>query len=277
MKDLALKTDLEACEPLLKHHEQLEALLLRLDGLLGTCDAPEEYVSVLAEITPCLNMHLACEEEGLFPVISKYHSMVLMEVEHEELTKGTQQLQQLLGELKEAPAKLPAFKALCKQFISDHLDHIGRENNGIFPMVERELSLTEKETVLEKVREVEQRAAQEPIGPIQRKAKTFQPFALNLDDVSEKPVQAFRLSAVDAFDVKHMVVKAGHSLAEHWSPNAIFMLCMKGKGRWFSRPDKDAELVGHLDLAPGVGVAMDPQLLHGVEAQEDCHLVLVLK
>ena len=94
-------SQLQVCESLIREHRQMETMLSQLEQSLSGlshqgADPVNAMRAVMAQVVPEMNTHFACEEQVLFPAVSPYHPMVLMEVEHEELMALRQQLLDLL-------------------------------------------------------------------------------------------------------------------------------------------------------------------------------------
>jgi quercetin dioxygenase-like cupin family protein len=159
------------------------------------------------------------------------------------------------------------------RFIQDMLDHIGREDAGIFPTCERSLSDDEKEAVIEKMAQIRQDALKTPTPSIQRPVRTLEVARMDLTQTSQRPLFSSRLLESDGLEVKHLIVQGGQSLASHWSPKALVLVCMKGEGVLMT-PE---QAIQETPLTPGTVVHMSPQLRHGVAAASDCHLLLLLQ
>jgi quercetin dioxygenase-like cupin family protein len=165
---------------------------------------------------------------------------------------------------------LQAIRDLGGRFIQEMLDHIGREDAGIFPTCERALSADEKEAVIEKMDEIRREAKQSPTPSIQRPVRTLEVAQIDLSQAIQRPIFSSRLMESDGLEVKHLIVQGGQSLAAHWSPKAIVLICLKGNGLLIVNEQE-------IPLTPGTVVRMSPQLRHGVAATSDCHLLLMLQ
>ncbi len=60
----------------------MENLLARLEDALNS-GQPESIREALTRIGFEMDVHFACEEQALFPAVTPYHPMILMEAEHE--------------------------------------------------------------------------------------------------------------------------------------------------------------------------------------------------
>lgn len=266
---------LEVCESLIREHRQMEALLDKLDGLLASLnpevqDSIESLRALMYRIGAEINTHFACEEKVLFPGVSPYHSMVLMEVEHEALIALRDSLLELLRKDWFTVVDADQMREIGSRFISEMLDHIGREDVGIFPTCERSLSDDEKQDIMEEMDRIRDRAASTPTPTITRPGRSFDVLKMDLDCQAQRPVFSERLLDDNGLEIKHLIVKGGESLPSHWSPKQMTLVCLKGSGV-FTANNQETE------LKAGVAVVMTPQLLHGVQANTDCHLLLLLR
>lgn len=265
---------LEVCESLIREHRQMELMLAQLEQYLNrvTIQEPESIEPIrdsMAQIVPEMNTHFACEEQVLFPAVSPYHPMVLMEVEHEELMALRQELLALLAKNILSTEDVSKLQATGKQFISDMLDHIGREDGGIFPTCERALSDDEKQAVIEGMAELRAKAILAPTPAIQRSERSFETLQIDLTSPAQRTVFSERLVDTDGLEVKHLVIQAGKSIPDHWSPKQGTLICMQGQGL-FQANEKETRLI------PGTTLVMSVQLRYAIHADTDCHLLLIL-
>lgn len=274
---MSVKTEskLEVCESLLREHRQMEEMLARLEQALTGIETQtpgivEPVRSLMAQIEPEMNTHFACEEQALFPGVEPYHSMVLMEVEHEELIALRDGLLTLIRKPDVTAAEMAEMKETGIRFINEMLDHIAREDAGIFPTCERALSDSEKQDIIEKMDQIRAEAKVQPTPSISRPDRSFEVLQADLESPTSRPVLSSRLLDADGVEIKHLVVQAGKSIPAHWSPKQGYLFCLKGEGT-FTSNGQSAE------LKPGVTIVMSPQLLHSVQAKSDCHLLLLLR
>jgi len=270
------KTDqLQVCASLLQEHRQMEALLAKLEQELSCLnhDRLESLDAIrflMTQIEPEMNTHFACEEKALFPAVSPYHPMVLMEAEHEELVTLRETFLELLGQPSLDAETINKLQAVGARFTSDMLDHIGREDAGIFPACESALSDYEKQAVLEGMMQIRAEAKQVPTAPISRPERSFEAFQVDLNSPVQRPVFSERLSGTECLEIKHLTIRAGQSIPAHWSPKQGTLICLSGQARFSSNGLEN-------ELKPGTTVVMTPQLLHAIQAETDCHLLLLLR
>jgi len=266
---------LQVCESLIQEHRQMETLLAQLEpGLNDLLSNPgpeqEEAVrAIMAQIVPEMNTHFACEAQVLFPAVSPYHPMVLMEVEHEELIALRQELLDILGQSAIGNEDANKLQAVGTRFISDMLDHIGREDGGVFPTCERALSDDQKQMVIEGMAELRAKARLQPTPAIECPNRSFEIQQLNLTMPAQRAVFSERMVDAEGLEIKHLVIQAGKSIPDHWAPKQGTLICLQGQGL-FQANDREIQLV------PGTTIIMSPQLRHAIQADTDCHLLLIL-
>jgi len=267
-------SQLQVCESLIREHRQMETMLSQLEQRLSDLsnsgpDPVDAVRAIMAQIVPEMNTHFACEEQVLFPAVSPYHPMVLMEVEHEELMALRQQLLDLLGQGTISPEDSNQLQTIGSRFISEMLDHIGREDGGVFPTCERALSDEEKQSVIEGMAELRAKAELKPTPAIIRPERSFESQQIDLSTPAQRAVFSERLVDTDGLEIKHLVIQAGKSIPEHWAPKQGTLICIQGQG-FFQADNREVPLL------PGVTIVMSPQLRHAVHADTDCHLLLIL-
>lgn len=267
-------SQLQVCESLIQEHRQMEAMLTQLEHGLGCLTSPEPELveairKIMDQIIPEMNTHFACEEQVLFPAVTPYHPMVLMEVEHEELMALRQEVLDILGQSAINVAEISKLQTIGTRFISDMLDHIGREDGGVFPTCERALSPTEKQAVIDGMAELRAKAKRQPTPAIQRPEHSFEAQQIDLTTPAQRAVFSERLVDADGLEVKHLVIQAGKSIPEHWAPKQGTLICLQGQGLFQADNRK-------IPLVPGTTIIMSPQLRHSVQADTDCHLLLIL-
>lgn len=266
---------IEVCASLIEEHRQMETLLGKLKQALAELDSTQGLNAVKAlmgEIEPEMNTHFACEEKVLFPAVTPYHPMVLMEVEHEELIALRDELLALLSNNNEEQTleKADTLQKTGNHFIDYMLDHIGREDAGIFPMCERALSNDEKEAVIAGMTDIRKQAAQTPTPSITRPERTFQSYQLDLSSEPQRELFSKQIFEDATLKVKQITIQAGKSMAAYWTPKQAIIICMRGEGTFMANDEE-------LALVPGTIVKMSPQLRHGVSAKTDCDLLFLLQ
>ncbi|MDP4162222.1 MAG: hemerythrin domain-containing protein [Bacillota bacterium] len=145
--------------PLLKDLENLYSLVQIIEGNPALensfLDLIDKVSAFLAELEP----HSIREEEVLFPMMGTYIGtssgpIAVMEYEHDQAKK-------LIGTFLEKTTVEKVFKTtevlelagLIKQAYFILTEHFSKEENVLFPMAERMLSIEEKAELLHKIRE----------------------------------------------------------------------------------------------------------------------------
>jgi quercetin dioxygenase-like cupin family protein len=241
---IKLANNLVACESLTQEHLQMGQLLESLERSISLGEL-EEARAVMAQIEPAMNTHFACEEQVLFPAVSPYHPMVLMEMEHEELIALRTQFQDLLNQSKR------------------------REDAGIVPACERSLSDNEKASVITGMKSLREKACDAALPTPTPPVRSFEVFRINLQSAAEKPLFSERLLDNGVLEMKHLVIKAGESVPSHWALKQGTLVCLSGDSVFTANQEQVA-------LKAGVSIVMSPQVLYGLEAHTDCHFLLLL-
>lgn len=268
-----LTRQLQACDSLTQEHRYMETLLEQLEGLLpqlqdNSHDGRSSVTTLLSHIEGEMNTHFACEEKALFPAVTPYHPMVLMEVEHEELIALRDSVLALLKKSDCDDTDLAQIKTLAQQFMMDMRDHIAREDAGIFPACETSLSEDEKSDVIAGMAKIRADAATAPTPSISRPDKQTVRVQLDLESPLQRAVFSERLLNQTHLEVKHLSIQAGQAISTHWSPKSIVLTCLAGEGTF----SVDGE---ETPLKPGLCVTLSPQMEHSVQAKTDCHFLLV--
>lgn len=264
---------IEACASLIQEHRQMENLLEKLKKVLNALNAkdePDSILTVMREIEPEMNTHFACEEQVLFPAVTPYHPMVLMEVEHEELIALRQELLTLLTDGGQISLNIRQLQEIGNRFISDMLDHIGREDTGIFPACERALSNEEKEAVIVGMEKIRQQARQTPTPSITRPDRTFKVHQLDVSSEPQREIMSKRIFEDASLEAKQITIQAGKSLAAHWTPKWAMLICLRGEGTFTANNEEQ-------NFVPGTIITMSPQLQHSISAKTICDFLLLFR
>ncbi len=257
---------LRACDSLIAEHRQVEGLLDALQSAIAQQDISAAQ-DVMKQLVLETNTHFACEERVLFPAVSAYHSMVLMEVEHELIIDLRNELSQAL----DCPIlSWETAREIGQRFIQELLDHIAREDHGIFPICEKSLSDVEKSEVIAGMDALRAEAEHSPIPAIQRPPKSFQVMQADIEAHPPRPIFMSRLSDERTpCEIKQLVILAGQALSPYWSPQAITIVCLKGMGHFEAQDQQQA-------FRPGTVITLTPQLTHTLSATADSYFLLFL-
>ncbi len=271
------QSTLQACESLIREHRATEVKLDSLEALLNGVDVnvtlPPDTAAAIQEILAILhaelNTHFACEEQALFPAAEKYHPMVLMEVEHEQLLELRTQMEDLFAQAVQAVEAVAPLRETGLQFIEELRNHIVREDAGIFPTCERSLNDLEKAEVIAGMDRIRAAAQVTPTPTIQREPRHFKTFQFQDGANYDRAVMVSQLGEEGPMKIKQMTIQAGESLPDHWSPKAVMVYCVSGSGVFKANHQEQP-------LMPGTGILITPQLNHAIEARTTCQLLLVM-
>ncbi len=266
-----------ATESLVREHRQMEGMLDALEASLADYLATNSHDAarwralqrVFEAINRDVNTHFTCEEQALFPMVWVYRSMVLMEVEHDEIFAMRDLLLKLLNAEQPDPGARSELLELIPRFAERLRAHIVEEDRGVFPFCERMLNAREKERVIERMEEIRAEARENPLNPIVRPETWFRPIQ-PVDTPYDRPVDVRLLAESTQLQVKEYRIRAGESLARHWTPMQVVLSCIAGEGVF--RANAQA-----VPLMPGTHLLLSPRLYFSVEATTDCSLLLVMQ
>lgn len=269
----------DCCELLIAEHRRAEEVMERLGALLHqmvatgdpTRPALPDIKAIYQTLAEDLQRHYALEEKALFPVLSQYRSMMLMEVEHEDLLvlqdafaehlmRVTQGEPEYLTDSRQLLAKFQAYK--------DRLfAHILEEERGIFPLASDRLEPEEKLKVLRLINDLVE------MNDPKIYALTHPKPGFTMKKV--KPSGAFRkpMEYETLFEREHNVVQtlrlqAGQQQALHWAGQTQFILVLSGE-LMFKTDGKT-----HI-LSPGDTLELDSRLLFALSALTEALMVVV--
>lgn len=264
----------DVCTSLVHEHRLTEAKLDALETALAAwpleAGTPEPglkqgLLAQMEALTAEMNVHFACEERVLFPVLEHYHPMVLMEAEHEMILDLRDRLQTALVEDDSAAV------AIGREFARELRDHIVREDAGIFPQAERELSRDEKDQVIAGMDALRHAAVANPQEVVPASAHR----ELHVLDATEANPRPDRASFARTWQnwpgqaaIKQLWLQAGET-SGHWSPKCLLLVCTAGEATLTSDEQEIA-------LKPGITVALDARMCHNIQATTDTALLMVV-
>jgi|GEM_PF-5321914 len=274
----------DCCELLIAEHRRVEDLLERLEQLLRPRLADADLsTSVLSEaqtlyrvLAADLHRHYAIEEKALFPVLSQYRTMMLMEAEHDDLL-GLQhafarQLERLiLDETDQSDDRLNLFQQF-EVFKTRLLAHVLEEERGIFPLANERLEPEEKMKVLRLTNalvEVDDPSAYDLFRP----EPGFILKRANLSSHAQRPMEYETLFEREHHAIQTLRLQAGQKQAMHWSGQTQVMVVLLGELRFECL---EAEGVKTLALSMGDTLTIDSRLLFSLSAVTDA-LLMVFK
>ena len=272
---LKTKTTSTITKKLLADHAAMNALIDELkpslqeicrrqasSELKKTQESMQQFVSIM-------NTHSACEEEAVFPTLTKYHPLSVLEAEHDELLlKRAVLLSGILNYTFPEDCSDKLYKQAL-EFFDLFQRHMKKEEHVIFPLVESSLSAEEKFMVLTQMEAFQAKARVIPTPEISRPPAEYTRFSFPISGTPVQEIQTRSVLEKDGVKIKTLGLQAGASLAAHWSPQQIIILLYSGNASW-STADTT------LSLQAGDGILMDPKLPHALQAETDCLLLLVL-
>jgi hemerythrin-like domain-containing protein/quercetin dioxygenase-like cupin family protein len=266
---------LTCCDILLAEHRETERLLEHLNGVLT--ELPEIPLHALPErlaeasqfyhrLATDLLRHFVLEEKALFAVLSAYRTMMLMEVEHDDLltlqNAFVAALTRSVQRGKPEPELSPAFLAFQERLKA----HIREEEAGVFPLAESTLEPEEKQKVLRLFAEIQAGfITDEPLR--ERPKPEFQIFGLASSVGFERPLAYHTLLEREHTSVQQVKIRAGHRQSPHWAGPHQLVLVLSGEVLLW------VEEIAH-PVAPGMLLMLDSRLVFAFEAKQDTELLL---
>jgi hemerythrin-like domain-containing protein len=262
----------DCCQLLIAQHAETRRLLgLLEESLKALTSARGELASVKAlheALVLDLGQHFVLEEQGLFETVNQYRSMILMEVEHDDLLA----LQKALGEAIHSLGDVVSPSALevaIERFLAFQdrlLAHMREEEAGIFPLVQRWLEPEEQQKVLRRFSEL-QAELQTHKPKLSRPTPGFDIFATKIFQPIARPIGYEILYEREHALLQHLTLQAGRSLAPHWAGQHQCVLLISGSVLF--------ETSGHQQkLEPGMLARLESRLTFSFTALEDSHLVV---
>lgn len=277
MSSSQLKTQATSAitKKLLSDHESMSALVDELKPLLreicqrqASADLKKAQDNI-EQLVSIMNTHAACEEKAVLPALAKYHPLPVLEAEHDEILMKRAAL---LSGLVNYTFPEDCSNALYNQaleFFDLFGRHMAKEEQAIFPLVEKTLSSEEKFMVLTQMEDIQAKARVIPTEEISHAPIAFTHFQFPMAEPITQNIHVISVLEKNGLQVKSLALKSGASLSKHWLPQQVILLLYAGKAKW-SGPNNN------LSLKAGEGILMDPKLSHALEAETDCRLLLIL-
>lgn len=286
---------------LIAEHRETERQLAALEGLLVEAishsgelgpwrDVIEQASLLYQGLARDLYRHFVLEEQALFALISPYRTMMLMEVEHDDLLA----LQRAFGDGLQASLTAdrlePALLGLFQAWQARLKGHILEEERGIFPLAESVLEPEEQlrsQRLLKALRLEPLGVDDEPLPvEIHRVPPTFQVRETAMFEAPAKPMRYDTLYEREHSSVQHLSLQAGMRQKLHWvGPHQCLILLSgevaletelqsgspESKGPHAQSPEstKDVQC-----LKPGMAVSLDSRLYFALHALSDAHLLV---
>lgn len=257
---------LDCIERLIADHRDTEKQLDLLSSELGGSPDWPGLQAHFERIEKDLRRHFAYEEQALFPALSQYRTMMLMEVEHDDLLALERAF---AAELSQSALERQATLALVSSFEawqSRLRAHIVEEDRGIFPLAEAWLEPEEKAMTDRWYHELEQRfSLEEPT--LVRPQPGFEIKPGLLLKVPTHPLDYQMLYERDHTQVQSIHIRQGQAQSPHWAGQNQCLLLLSGKLNL-----KAAEQTALLQT--GDLVQLDSRLLYSLSALEDSHYLM---
>lgn len=237
-------------------HQETERQLRQLEIALREGNASGAR-DVFQQLKTDLLRHFVLEEQALFPVLSQYRSMILLEVEHDDLLALQDQLETAIGQ-DDGLEALSAFEAYALQLRG----HAKEEEEKIFPMAQSLLTPEEWAWVERRWREL---SAQADLALV-RPDPQFAVHPAALLSQPEKPIAYRTLYEKPQASVQQISLKSGQSLARHWAGQDQYLLVISGSGMF----EANGRTVA---LEPGLGLALDSRLPFSIAATGDLSIL----
>jgi hemerythrin-like domain-containing protein len=262
---------MQCCSLLIAEHRQTELLVAQLRVPLADWNAQpsalagERVTALYQRLCQDLIRHFALEEQALFAPLSAYRTMILMEVEHDDLlilqATFTTALQESLAQNAPTETLLPAWAAFEERLLA----HIQEEEQGIFPMAERVLDTEGKQRVLRLMNE--RQAAlllTEPV--LQRPAPGFQVKTLPDADFS-RPMQYQTLYDREHTQLQRLTLRAGQKQSVHWAGQHQLLCLLRGAVQLWVGETATPLSVGQI-------ATLDSRLAFALESVSDSEILL---
>jgi hemerythrin-like domain-containing protein len=276
----------DCCELLIAEHRRTETLLgdletrLRQLGGLHLGDTPNdsdwaEVQALYETLTRDLHRHYALEEKALFPVLSQYRTMMLMEVEHEDLLVLQQAFADHLAQLSvgQAERSADALDLLFQRFEAFRtrlLAHIVEEERGIFPLANERLEPEEKLKVLRLTNELVD--AKNPSAyDLIRPEPGFILKKVNLSAPATRPMDYQTLFEREHNSIQTLRLQAGQQQAFHWAGQTQVLVVLQGELRFEAQcaDGKKTQMLGVGDT-----LTIDSRLLFSLSSVTEALLML---
>ena len=261
---------IDCCRLLLVQHQETRRLLQSLEEYLtqyssdssGLAAAEAVYAALLLD----LKQHFMLEEQGLFETVNQYRTMILMEVEHDDLLNLQANLGQALKSCQDSPQHSKD-ALLCFHALKDRLlVHMKEEEDGIFPLVNQWLEPEEKQKVLRRFSEIQGQLQVHEPQLIRAKpklevsgSKLFQPIM--------QPIAYELLYEHEHTTIQHLSLKANQALAFHWAGQNQCIVLVSGNITCETQEQVQ-------ELTPGMTCIIESRLLCSIKAITDSHLIV---
>lgn len=257
---------IDCCQFLISQHHETRRLLELLQTQLST--EPFHHATVQKaydNLVYDLHQHFMLEEQGLFTTINQYRSMMLMEVEHDDLLERQKNFGNALSALQHSDAATPETWQHFEAFQTRLLAHMIEEEDGIFPLVPKWLDLEEQQKVLRRFSEIQQQLASHN-PTLARANPSFSIINTTLFQDMTKPISYQTLYNREKSIIQQWSFRAGQKLAPHWAGQNQCLILITGSMRFTCEHETQILVAGQM-------LQVDSQLTFTLEALEDSQMV----
>ncbi len=250
---------------LLAQHRETESHLLRLAELTEA----GQWAGALAcfqSLKRELLRHYVLEEQALFALLSQYRTMMLMEVEHEDLLTLQHLFEETLQQSVAQNSPHPDLTDSLARFEKRLSEHIVEEERGIFPLADSWLT-PEEHLRGDHVFQAVQNSFTQAEPTLPRPQPGFEIAATDLFTPLERPVAYQSIFEREHASIQHLWLKAGQKLARHWAGQHQCMIVTSGQILF----ETDA---GTETLNAGMRATLDSRLYFSLQANADSHLLI---
>ncbi len=262
------------CELLIAEHRRTEKLLAAVEAQLlalcerGGCEEGQwlRLCETYEALAHDLYRHFVLEERALFSLLSPYRTMMLMEVEHDDLLALQNHFETLLKEsLSSRQADMNVLKAF-QDFQTRLKGHILEEERGVFPMAEQ-LLLPDEQVKAQRLYQEVSAAFDAGEVTLKRVEPTFQVQETGLSASMDRPLGYETLYSREHAEVQHVRIQAGARQNLHWVGPHQFVVVFSGAVELETQK-------GKFILKSGDTVTLDSRLYFAFHAITDAHLLV---
>ncbi|WP_373531334.1 hemerythrin domain-containing protein [Vampirovibrio sp.] len=265
---------MNCCDRLIAEHRETEVLLAALEAKINqACDGAgldasgwrllEANYLLLAQD---LRRHFLVEELALFALLSPYRTMMLMEVEHDDLLTLQQAFATELRQSVEAQALTAQLSLSFSAFKTRLLAHIIEEERGIFPLANASLEAEEQQKAL-RVYETLHCTDYAALPSLPRRVPGYEVRQTELFEPILKPLSYETCYEREHAAVQHLRIQSGMQQASHWVGQHQCMVLISGAVTLTVENEA-------IPMTPGQMVSIDSRRYYALRADSDAHLLV---
>jgi hemerythrin-like domain-containing protein len=134
------------------------------------------------QLVQLMNIHAACEDNAIFPILSRHHPLPALEGEHDEiLLKRAIVYSGILNYTFPEDCSDKLYNQ-AMEFLSLFERHMAKEERTIFPLIDESLSPEEKFLVLNRMEEIQAKPRIEPYSQADQPSSGFVRFYFPTDE-----------------------------------------------------------------------------------------------